>query len=156
MNGSGELRGDCGDGSIMMRLEGGEERGRGRKGWRGVAMKFKEVSKEASVEVGKGRKATTDSTPGGMEGGEVMKEDKVENKTAVNKDDSGESSRSMMKGKGEGMCFSNVIGGGGSTNGLGKEGGEDEESSGGKGRPCGLCDRRESYKDGRGSGAESR
>ena len=156
MDRSGELRGDCGNSSIMMGLESGEESRRGRKGWRGVAMEFKEVSKEASVEVGEGGKATTDSRTGSMKGWEVVEEDKIEDKAAVDKDDSGESTRSMTKGKGEGMGFSNVIGGGGSTNGLGKEGGEDEESSGWKGRPGGMCDRRESDKNGGGSGTKSR
>ena len=114
------------------------------------------MSEKTCVEVGEGGKVMTDSGTRSMKGGKVVVEDEIEDETTVNKEDSGESACSMTKGEGEGMCLHNVVGGRGSTNGLGKEGGEDEEGSSRKHRPIGLGDGRKSNRDQGGSCAESR
>lgn len=119
-------------------------------------MKLKKMSEKAGIEVGEGGEAMSDSRARGMKVGKVVEEDEIEDKATVKKDDSGESAWSVTKGEGESMGLPNVVSGRGGTNGLGKEGGEDEESSSRKSRPVGQGDRRKSNKDGGGSGAEGR
>ena len=113
----------------------------------GGAVEFKEMSEKTRVEVGEGGNVVTDSGTRSMKGGKVVVEDKIEDEMTVNQEDSGESAWSMTKREGEGMCLPNVVGGRGSTNGLGKEGGKDEEGSTRKHRPIGLGEGRKSNKD---------
>ena len=51
----------------------------------------------------------TDGVSRGMMSREKVEKDKIEDKTTVNKDNSGESTRGMAKREGEGMGLTDVV-----------------------------------------------